>query len=93
MNGQRLAMLRAGLAGMDVGVDQPGRQHQAARVDHFGIIGLGVVEKARADVRDAAILHQQPALDVQARGRIEQPGVAEGDAARTHDVILMPDPG
>ena len=40
-------------------VDQARRQHQAAAVDHFRIMGFGVVEQARADIGDAAILHQQ----------------------------------
>ena len=66
------AMLGAGLAGMDAGIDQAGRQHQPTRVDHFRIAGVGIVEQARADIGDAAILDQEAPLDVQAGGRIAQ---------------------
>ena len=55
-------MLAARLAGEDAAIDQARRQHQALAVDHFGIAGLGVVEQARADIGDPAILDQQGRL-------------------------------
>ena len=58
-DGQGLAMLAARLAGEDAAIDQARRQHQAAAIDHFGIARLGVVEQARADIGDPAILDQQ----------------------------------
>src|ERR1700761_9032429 len=73
-------MLRPGLAGEDARIDQAGRQHQAAAVDHFGIAGLGIIEQARADIGNAAIFNQQPTPGIQAGCRIDQPRVAEGDA-------------
>ena len=77
---RRFAMFAARLAGEDAAVDQAGRQHQPAAIDDFRIVGLGVVEQARADIGDPAIFDQQAALGVQARGRIDQPRIAEGDA-------------
>ena len=35
---QGFAMFAARLAGKDAAIDQPGRQHQAAAVDHFRIV-------------------------------------------------------
>ncbi len=79
---QRLAIFAARLAGEDARVDQSRRQYQTFGIDHLGIVRLGIVEQARADIGNAAVLDQQSAFDVQTACRIDQAGVLEGDAAR-----------
>src|SRR4029077_10955992 len=75
-------MLAPGLAGEYAHVDQSGRQHQALAVDDFRVVGFCVVEEARSDIGDSAVLHQKAALDVQLRSRIDQARIAERDPFR-----------
>src|SRR3546814_19608528 len=74
---QRLHVLLARLPGLDAHVDQAGRQAAAAAVDHLDVFLDGVDEHAGPDLGDAAVAHQDRALDVKPGGGTEQAGVLE----------------
>src|SRR5579872_6048002 len=80
-------MLAARLAGEDAHVDQARRKDEAFAVDDFGIVAVGIVEKARPEIDDLAVLDQQPALDVEARARIDQARIAKCRAAVAHGAL------
>jgi hypothetical protein len=73
---QRLLGLGAGLAGLDAHVDQSGRQAQPFGLDDLDAGGRGA---AGGHVDDAAVLDQQGARRVQARRRVQQAGVDDGE--------------
>ena len=80
----RLAVARVsrcswpGLAGKDHHVDQAGRKHVAVAIDDLRIAD-GVGRDLRAEIGDEVASDQHAAALIEARGRIDQPGIDEGD--------------
>src|SRR5262249_40296504 len=79
----------AGLASKDSHVDESRREHKAPAIDHLGIVWLGFVEEARADVNDFSILDEEATLHVQIRRWIDQPGATKCNTARTHGALRL----
>ena len=72
--GDRLLVLLAGLAQMDVDVDQPGRHHQAGGVERLGALRR---LDAAVELDDAALLDQQVVDRVEVLARIDHPAAVD----------------
>ena len=69
----RLLVLAAGRAQMDVRVDEGGREHEAGALDHL----VRVLREVRAELRDDAVVDLHVDLGVDALDRIEHPRAAD----------------
>ena len=76
--GQRLAMLVARLAGKHHHVDEAGRKHAAVAIEDLRVADR-IGRDLRADIGNEVASDQHAAALIEARGRIDQPCIDEGD--------------